>query len=217
MFEQSADHSYTSIDQKLARLSPIPPDCNLFRVYDHLRRINVKAYEPEIIVIGPYHHGKPNLQAMKEHKLRYLQEFLTQAQESSVERYYMATRDLKDRARKCYLEPISLSDNEFVEMMLFDGCFLLEFIVKYNFHNLVNEGDPLTMNQRTSLVNPDVSPWMTIKDVNHILGLAHDCLCLSIAQMVSHRNVGVDDEEWEFINCTTELQEARIQLKEAKG
>ncbi|CAK9172965.1 unnamed protein product [Ilex paraguariensis] len=146
MSEQSDDHSYTSIDQKLARLSPIPSEHNLFRVYDHLCRINVKAYEPEIIATGPYHHGKPNLQAMEEHKLH-------------------------------------LSDNEFVEMMLLDGWFLLEFIVKYNFHNLVNEGDPLTMNQ-----------------------------------MVSHRNVvGDDDEEWEFINCTTELQEARIQLKEAKG
>ncbi|CAK9172977.1 unnamed protein product [Ilex paraguariensis] len=35
--------------------------------------------------------------------------------------------------------------------------------------------------------------------------------------MVSHRNVGDHDEEWEFINCTTELQEAGIELKEAKG
>ncbi|CAK9172963.1 unnamed protein product [Ilex paraguariensis] len=264
MSAQSASHSYTSVDQKLARLSPIPFECNLFRVQDHTRRINVKAYEPEVIAIGPYHHGKPNLQAMEEHKLRYLLELLIQAQESSVERYYMAMRALKDRALKCYAEPISLTDDEFVEMMLLDGCFLLGYILKCNIPSLVRTGDPITFSQVRfgmvhdlllyenqlpffiivqlfSLINvsypqfsimsltqsflaqtfgylkiePGVRAWMSIGDVNHLLGLAYCGLCLPFVQMVPH-NVGDDGQGVQFINCTTELQEAGILLKEAK-
>ncbi|CAK9155887.1 unnamed protein product [Ilex paraguariensis] len=59
-----------TINNELASLSSTPFEPYIFRVDGPLRRENVKAYEPEMLAIGPYHHGKSNLKMMEEHKLR---------------------------------------------------------------------------------------------------------------------------------------------------
>uniref|UniRef100_A0A2C9W7V1 Uncharacterized protein n=1 Tax=Manihot esculenta TaxID=3983 RepID=A0A2C9W7V1_MANES len=78
---------------------------NVADVQKELRSVNEEAYEPQLIAIGPYHYGKVHLPAMEDHKMRYLQGFLQQ-------------------------EPLSFDHDEFVEMMLIDGCFIIEFICK---------------------------------------------------------------------------------------
>jgi len=40
--------------------------------------------------------------------------------------YTNAMRELEEKARACYEGPISLSRNEFTEMLVLDGCFVLE-------------------------------------------------------------------------------------------
>jgi hypothetical protein len=62
----------SSIQGKLCQKSPIPSKCSIFRVPDRLRRYNEKAFEPELVSIGPFHHGKEKLQAMEKIKLWYL-------------------------------------------------------------------------------------------------------------------------------------------------
>ncbi|KAL2229966.1 UNVERIFIED_CONTAM: hypothetical protein Sindi_1591000 [Sesamum indicum] len=60
---------------------------SIFKVDDHLRipgRDN--DYDPEILSIGPYHHGKSGLQNMDQHKCWYLKQLLSRKNES-VERY----------------------------------------------------------------------------------------------------------------------------------
>lgn len=61
---------------KLKKLSPLPSNCCIYRVPERLRQINEKAYTPQVVSIGPLHHGKANLQFMEEHKQRYLHYFL---------------------------------------------------------------------------------------------------------------------------------------------
>ncbi|GMP55706.1 hypothetical protein CsSME_00020445 [Camellia sinensis var. sinensis] len=118
-------HHVLHIDAKLAQLSPIPSECCIFRVHDRLRNENQNAYEPEVVAIGPYHHGKKKLQPMEEYKLRILRQLLEQRNETSAERYIVAMQQLEKRARDFYAEPSSLDSNEFVEMMLLDSCFIL--------------------------------------------------------------------------------------------
>ncbi|EPS62388.1 hypothetical protein M569_12402 [Genlisea aurea] len=60
---------------------PIPYHLNLpslsvpyvYRVYQHLREINPAAYEPNLIAIGPYHHGKEKTSMMEGLKSVYLE------------------------------------------------------------------------------------------------------------------------------------------------
>ncbi|CAL5337291.1 unnamed protein product [Camellia sinensis] len=97
---------------------------------DNLRRQNEKAYEPSIVAIGPYHRGKAKLKQMEEHKLWYLQQLLDRKKNKSVNEYVMAIKELEERARNYYAETIPLKSDEFVEMMLLDGVFIIELFRK---------------------------------------------------------------------------------------
>ncbi|KAJ9185373.1 hypothetical protein P3X46_005015 [Hevea brasiliensis] len=118
------------ICEKLEMLiSYVPcPSC-VFKVPNHLRSVNDDPYEPQIVAIGPLHHGKPHLIAMEEHKLRYLRSFLLRSDES-VSRYVQIILDLEVNARNSYAEPVSHTTENFVEMMLLDGCFIIEFLCR---------------------------------------------------------------------------------------
>ncbi|KAJ9128818.1 hypothetical protein P3X46_034444 [Hevea brasiliensis] len=128
------------INEMLKKLeSQVSSDSCIFKVPDELRSVNEKAYEPQMIAIGPYHHGKPRLIAMEKHKRRFLKSFLQRTCENDVSRYVQLLRRWEESARKCYAEPLHLSEDEFVEMMLLDGCFIIEFLCKLT----KREGDPL--------------------------------------------------------------------------
>ncbi|KAG9445841.1 hypothetical protein H6P81_011969 [Aristolochia fimbriata] len=59
------------------------------------------------------------------HKWRALHQMLKRTGQDVVV-YLNAIKELEDRAKACYEGPISLSSNDFVEMMVIDGCFVLE-------------------------------------------------------------------------------------------
>ncbi|KAF5464943.1 hypothetical protein F2P56_014980 [Juglans regia] len=134
-----------AIDRKLAGLTPInSEECCMFKVHEQLRKVNEKAYKPMLLAIGPYNdHGRVGQGLMEEHKLQYLKQMLKRKNESSVEAYFRALRELEERARNCYVECISLTTNEFVEMMLLDGCFIIEFFRKCQMRNLRDKHDPI--------------------------------------------------------------------------
>ncbi|KAF5207043.1 hypothetical protein FRX31_003371 [Thalictrum thalictroides] len=105
-----------------------PP--TIYRVPQSIRHIDVDAYEPMVVSIGPYHRGIPKLEAMEKHKWRYLHDLLCLCPEVSLEMYLMEMRSLEERARSFYSETIELCSDEFVEMMLLDGSFIVMFLRK---------------------------------------------------------------------------------------
>ncbi|CAK9145848.1 unnamed protein product [Ilex paraguariensis] len=130
------------INRRLDSLSPISFGPFIFKINEQLRRQNKKAYEPEILSVGPYHHEKVNLQMMKEYKLWYLHDLLKRRNES-VDEYVEALTNLEKEAQKCYVEPIKLKKDKFVEMMLLDGCFIIELFHKFNNPTLRYAHDPI--------------------------------------------------------------------------
>lgn len=84
-----------------------------------------KSFAPQIVSIGPYHHGKKRLRPMDCHKWRSLNHVLKRTKHD-IELYLNSMKEIEERARSCYEGPISLSSNEFVEMLVLDGCFVLE-------------------------------------------------------------------------------------------
>lgn len=89
------------------------------------------SYEPRIISIGPYHRGKVKLQDMENHKWRYVHAILSRNENCSLRDYVDGMKALEKQARSCYSKnTIKLDHSEFVEMMLLDGCFIVEFLLR---------------------------------------------------------------------------------------
>ncbi|GMP55742.1 hypothetical protein CsSME_00020473 [Camellia sinensis var. sinensis] len=146
--EERADNVSISIAKKLANFYHPSSECCIFRTYDGLRRQNEKAYEPSIVAIGPYHRGKAKLQRMEEYKLWYLQQLLNRVKDKSVNDYIMAIKELEESARNCYAETILLKSDEFVEMMLLDGFFIIELFRKFSMRQLRVENDHIFQSDR---------------------------------------------------------------------
>ncbi|KAK2996097.1 hypothetical protein RJ640_001767 [Escallonia rubra] len=126
----------TSIREMLHALHPIPNDCSIYRTPTALRKVNEKMYTPELVSLGPLHHGKKELQKMEKHKLRYLQTFVNRTG-LSLETCISVIKKHKDIARSCYAEELELTDDEFVKMLLLDSCFVIEVIWRDTTHNRI--------------------------------------------------------------------------------
>ncbi|OWM85922.1 UPF0481 protein At3g47200-like [Punica granatum] len=123
----------------------------IYRVPRSMREVYRKAYLPKLISIGPFHHGERHLRAMEEHKMRYLLRMLgyefdrgkdqQEGEESEIhhlgivrqlEELEAAVRGLEQRARQCYSEFLGIETDEFVRIMVVDGCFVIELLRLYH-------------------------------------------------------------------------------------
>ncbi|XP_042493075.1 UPF0481 protein At3g47200-like [Macadamia integrifolia] len=132
--EDSVSIDIDLIRKKLSQSSnpSFGPTTSIFRVDKRIRKMNEEAYTPDTISIGPYHSDKQNLQmqAMEDLKLRYAQALLIRTSErTSLENYMEALKKVETEARRCYSEPINHKEN-FIEMLLFDGFFIIELFRK---------------------------------------------------------------------------------------
>ncbi|KAG2263498.1 hypothetical protein Bca52824_070577 [Brassica carinata] len=62
---------------------------------------------------------------MDRHKWRAVNRILKRTNQN-IKTYIDAMRELEEKTRACYEGPLGLSSNEFVEMLVLDGCFVLE-------------------------------------------------------------------------------------------
>ncbi|KAK9182810.1 hypothetical protein WN944_025956 [Citrus x changshan-huyou] len=143
MANPPADRVLHLVEEKLRGLTATPSDrFNIFKVPDVLRKLNEKAYEPKMLAIGPYHHGKEELSTFEVHKTRYLRELLDRTSKPLPD-YVEAMRAMEERAKNCYGGSLSLETDKFVLMMLLDGCFIVEVIRKFALTCLRGDDDPI--------------------------------------------------------------------------
>ncbi|CAA7055904.1 unnamed protein product [Microthlaspi erraticum] len=88
---------------------------------------NRSSYIPQTVSLGPYHHGEEQTRPMECHKWCAVNMLLTRTKQG-IKFYINAMRELEEKARACYQGPIGLSSNEFTEMLVLDGCFVLELL-----------------------------------------------------------------------------------------
>ncbi|ANM64140.1 transmembrane protein [Arabidopsis thaliana] len=94
---------------KLLKKSAGGEKCCIFRIHQRLRNNNYKdAYEPRVLSIGPYHHGKEHLQMIQEHKHRFLGIFMDEAQKKGVDMKDLieAVSELEEDIRESYSESL---------------------------------------------------------------------------------------------------------------
>uniref|UniRef100_A0A2P2IX97 UPF0481 protein At3g47200-like isoform X1 n=1 Tax=Rhizophora mucronata TaxID=61149 RepID=A0A2P2IX97_RHIMU len=130
---------------KLGQLSPLSSSCTIFRVPSKLRTMNVDAYKPQIVSIGPLHHESVNFPSMEHEKLHYMLSLLERTQRASqiLDDCGRAILDNDGSIRACYAEQIKYSRDELAEIMLLDGCFLIELFLRYCFPGLRFQNDPI--------------------------------------------------------------------------
>ncbi|KAK9183285.1 hypothetical protein WN944_026436 [Citrus x changshan-huyou] len=239
MASEPADIVLGLVGQKLRRLTATPSDqFNIFKVPDVLRKLNEKAYEPEMLAIGPYHHGKEQLLAFEEHKTRYLKKLLERTR-IPLSDYVMAMRALEERARKLkhlrgdddpnfklgWMLPsiardMILLENElpfFVIWKLFimtdmpsDSRNESFLLMILRFFNGILPGKGC---RRDIVYQVDVYP---INEIKHLVHLIHANWLPSPAGVGAYRNNATNNSYWSFIGSAIEIREAGIRFRKVE-
>uniref|UniRef100_A0A6N2MAC9 Uncharacterized protein n=1 Tax=Salix viminalis TaxID=40686 RepID=A0A6N2MAC9_SALVM len=123
-----------SLREELKALHAFSDECSIYTVPKRLRGLKEYAYTPQIVSIGPIHHGKEELKEMEVHKKLYLQEFLKWG-EVSVEECIAAVAESEIRLRNCYADNFEkITTEDFVKMMLLDSSFIIMvFLICFGF------------------------------------------------------------------------------------
>jgi hypothetical protein len=77
-----------------------------------------------MVSIGPYHWGNNDQDQIKWQCL----ECLLKRNGGDLNRFIESIRPLEIKAKECYSETINLSTDDFLEIMVLDGCFILEWL-----------------------------------------------------------------------------------------
>ncbi|CAO2179545.1 unnamed protein product [Urochloa humidicola] len=171
----SVDAILSMIGEQGQRCRPAQP-FTIFRVPAYVRDANRTAYEPRMVSIGPYYHGAAALRAMEDHKWRYLHDLLCRNAAVSSSILIEEMRILEPRARACYSERPLLGSDDFVRMLLLDGCFILEFFFKW--HNrepdeLCDVGWGLTLVRSDLLLLENQVPFFVVERLYDVVAGVH--------------------------------------------
>lgn len=115
------------------------------RVPEELYKANEGKYFPSLVSIGPFHHGKHPLKLMEDQKWRYLNALMSRKPnaEATLDSCIRAVRQVEHKARKFYGEPIDqMESDHLVEVLLLDGCFIIELFLEYAIKDLRRRDDP---------------------------------------------------------------------------
>nr|GMD63057.1 UPF0481 protein At3g47200-like [Ipomoea batatas]GME05442.1 UPF0481 protein At3g47200-like [Ipomoea batatas] len=112
----------------------------ILRVHEELRKVNEKAYLPEVVAIGPYHLREGSLKWMEKQKFRYLYLLLGRSQ-VPLYKYVEVVSDLNPKLLEYYDDPIDTG--RLLEMVVLDGCFIVELVRKFSMPELREENDPI--------------------------------------------------------------------------
>jgi hypothetical protein len=104
---------------------------SIYKVPESLKKsTNPYAYRPELVSLGPFHHFDPDLLPMEEHKTRALLHLVSRSN-INIKSFVTAVTRIAEELAGAYAglgEKWRGENNKerFVDMMLTDGCFLLE-------------------------------------------------------------------------------------------
>ncbi|KAH7851031.1 hypothetical protein Vadar_006341 [Vaccinium darrowii] len=118
--------------------------CCIFRAPPHLVQINEKAYHPQMLSIGPYHHGKLHLNMIEELKWKYLGQLLDRTSNGlKLDGYFELIAPMENKIRDCYSEYIPFNGSDLIKMMVLDGLFIIELLSKWGGLATPAPGDPI--------------------------------------------------------------------------
>lgn len=179
----------SSIKKKMANTSDFVRIC---KVPEKFYMENELKYFPQMVSIGPFHHGKEKLKAMEERKWQYLNTLLSRAVnvETRLEKCVEVLKALEDRARKCYGEEIHMNSDEFAEMMLIDGCFIIELLYKSCCKGIIRRGDPflatyqvISQLRRDLILLENQIPFFILQHLFNLVPMPKQCSGYSLIEL----------------------------------
>ncbi|XP_028225068.1 putative UPF0481 protein At3g02645 isoform X1 [Glycine soja] len=106
--------------------------CCIYKVPHHLLKLNVEAYTPQFISIGPLHSDKPELKQEKQ-KQRYFHAFwkrLSHKQGLALSQYKAFLEENIEKIGNCYSKPELHKEEKFVDLILLDSVFIMELFLR---------------------------------------------------------------------------------------
>ena len=103
---------------------------SIYKIPAPVTALNKTAYMPQTVSFGPYHHDGIHLKPMEEHKKRALGFFLNSTGKSlpsivgSLNEEIQVLKDSYDMLGESWKNDKS----KFLQLMILDGCFMLEII-----------------------------------------------------------------------------------------
>ncbi|KAB5520961.1 hypothetical protein DKX38_025280 [Salix brachista] len=139
------DSLTSSVESMMSQNLIMFAKCCIFRVPPILRRHRKSAYIPNAFSIGPWHRNHPLMRSTEKIKLQYLKHLLSREPKIGVtlKELFESTREIEKEARSCYAEPIHVGVEDFVKLLVIDGCFLIELFRKYCYTRLREDDDPI--------------------------------------------------------------------------
>ncbi|XP_062004983.1 UPF0481 protein At3g47200-like [Rosa rugosa] len=117
------------------------PESCIYKVPGRLCKGYEDFYTPRVVSIGPYHYcNGGSLEGMQAYKFRYLEAFFSRTN-LNLDHCLGVVRELEGKARSYYVEPVKLNSDEFVLMLLVDGTFLLELMLRHCNAEFVDDCD----------------------------------------------------------------------------
>ncbi|KAK5786254.1 hypothetical protein PVK06_040887 [Gossypium arboreum] len=144
------------LESKLGELSKKASSPSfIFKAPRELRWVNESAFEPQIISIGAYHHGKPHFEAMEREKLHYLDSIRQQTE--GLEHYIAAYMSIEQFVWDSYAEHDHKERDKFGAIIVLDGLFVVQLFLKVMDPKLREENDALfKQNLNLSIVAQDL-------------------------------------------------------------
>ncbi|XP_009138832.1 UPF0481 protein At3g47200 [Brassica rapa] len=123
-----------------------PNLCCIYRVPNCLREVNPEAYTPQLVLIGPLHHSLKSQARqslgpytksmgylnMEKHKKIYLAGFARRFEgRMTIDGFRRMIKEEEATVRASYSESTNwIQSQEFVEMVMLDSVFIMEFILR---------------------------------------------------------------------------------------
>ncbi|KAK6260910.1 hypothetical protein SCA6_015384 [Theobroma cacao] len=112
----------------------LAPECCIYNVPSRFREANQKAFTPQLISIGPIHHGNTNLARMERQKQRYYNKFYQRTSKKILEEFASFIKAHVSDICRCYdvefVFDTELEVSKFVKMILFDSVFIIELFLR---------------------------------------------------------------------------------------
>ncbi|PWA83170.1 hypothetical protein CTI12_AA170660 [Artemisia annua] len=146
-----ADSIYVSIheliDKPEAQIEDKQRTPTIYRVQNILRNVNRLSYNPRVLSIGPFHKKNRNFKRFEANKVSYVRNLfrrLNSPRDEAMKECIKQVLERIDQIKSCYEGGVeedyqNNTSNKFAEMMVIDGCFILEIIYvsykKYDSHS----------------------------------------------------------------------------------